>query len=59
MTGDFGHVTALVLLVLGVAAMYAVLLLWRPPPSVRPRSRTPWLLPAGWAVMIGLGRVGL
>jgi hypothetical protein len=58
--GDVGQVASLVLGVLGVAAMYAaVLQLWRPPPSMRPRSRAPWLLLAGGAAVIVLGTVGL
>jgi hypothetical protein len=51
MTGvlwDVGQVASLVLLLLGVVARGAtVLLLWRPPPSMRPRGRAPWLLLAG------------
>jgi hypothetical protein len=58
--GNVGQVASLVLLVLGVVAMYAAaLLLWRPPPRMRPRSRAPWLLLAGGAVVIVLGRVAL
>jgi hypothetical protein len=45
MTGarrDVGQVASLVLVVLGVVAMYAaILLLWWPPPRIRPWSRTP------------------
>ena len=63
MTGVFGNVgqaASLVLLVLGVVAMYAaVLLLWRPPPSMRPRRRTPWLLRAGEPVVTVVARVGV
>ncbi|RFU20328.1 hypothetical protein [Geodermatophilus marinus] len=58
--GKVGQVASLVLLVPGVVAMHAAaLLLRRPRPSMRPRSRTPWLLAAGGAVVIVLGRVGL
>jgi hypothetical protein len=58
--GNAGQVASLVLLLLGVAVMYAaVLLLWRPPPSARPRSWAPWLLLAGGAAAIFVGRVGL
>ena len=40
--GDVGQVASLVLLLLGVVAMYAaILLLWWPPPRIRPWSRTP------------------
>ena len=54
--GDVGQVVSLALLVLGVVAVYAaVLLLWRPSPSMRPRSRAPWLLQAGGAAIV-LGR---
>jgi hypothetical protein len=40
--GNVGQVGCLVLVVLGVVAMYAaILLLWWPPPRIRPWSRTP------------------
>jgi hypothetical protein len=54
--GDVGQVVSLALLVLGVVA--AVLLLWRPSPSMRPRSRAPWLsLAGGAAIVLGRGSV--
>jgi hypothetical protein len=58
--GNVGQVASLVLLVPGVGVMYApVLLLWRPSASMRSRSRAPWLLLAGGAAAIVVGRMGL
>jgi hypothetical protein len=58
--GNLGQVASLVLLVLGVAAMYAAaFLLWRPQGSMRRRNRAPWLLLLAGFVVIVIGTVGL
>ncbi len=58
--GDVGQVVSVVLLVLGVVAMYAaVLLLWRPLARMRGWKRAPWLLLVAGGVVIVIGTVGL